>query len=104
MRPTFRSVIVSVSALLATAVAAIYSYDLFKSAIYSQTSNAPAVAPDYFIGVARIITSSPADLNPVSLNYAGVYNGAGLLTFDDTTYLFYSTPRSTIAALDADLP
>ena len=109
MRPTFRSAILSMSALLASAVATlavppIYSYDLFKSAIYSQSSTAAPVAPDYFIGVARIITSSPADLNPVSLNYAGTYNGAGLLTFDDTTYLFYSTPRSTIAALDADFP
>lgn len=109
MRPTLRSAILSTTALLAAgsgvlAVPPIYSYDFFKSAIYTQNSNDAPAVPDYFIGVARIITSSPADLNPVNLNYSGVYNGAGLLTFDDTTYLFYSNPRATIGQLDADFP
>ncbi len=86
------------------AAASVYSYDLFKSAVHSQFSNDPPGDPDYFIGVARLIMSSPMDVNPVTLNYAGVYNGGGLLTFDNSQYLFFGTPRATQAVLDADFP
>ncbi|MFN0012030.1 MAG: hypothetical protein ACKVS8_10345 [Phycisphaerales bacterium] len=86
------------------AAQSVFSYDLFKSAVYSQTSNDAPPAPDYFIGVARIILNVAEDVTPVNLQYNGVYDGAGLLSFDETQYLFFSTPRATIAALDADFP